>query len=256
MTSRMTPALNALKALGMALFPPTCAACGVDVDDEQVVCGACDASVVWAEPPWFVPHDVDDANPPPRLLAPLLYGGSVKDLLHTAKFSDDETAARALVRLLVGSSDVVPDDTQAQWRRHLQDAGVEAVTFVPTPTRRRVRRGFCLPALLADAVGGALGLPVVDLLLSTRTDAPLSKASSAEQRREQVQGRYRLRPAQMPQHVLLVDDIVTTGATWTAAAAALLDHGFDVTGFALAQTERELPMKASASTSTTTAGAS
>jgi predicted amidophosphoribosyltransferase len=162
--------------------------------------------------------------------ASFAFGGGLRDAVVAAKYLPDERRARCLARF---------------WADHLRDAPLpiaaetyQAITFVPAHWRRRLWRGFDFSPLLAQALGDVLALPVVDALRCSRHEAPLSAAQSRQERQERAGGRYalRLRAEQLPGRVLLVDDVVTTGATLSAARAPLVAAGVEVTAVALART--------------------
>jgi ComF family protein len=97
---------------------------------------------------------------------------------------------------------------------------------VPLHWRRRLQRGFNQSALLAGAVARRYGIPVRSALRRTRatpTQAGLTHAG----RRSNVAGAFRVaRPETVAgRRVLLVDDVMTTGATASACAAALKRAG-------------------------------
>jgi predicted amidophosphoribosyltransferase len=93
---------------------------------------------------------------------------------------------------------------------------------VPTPPARRRRRGFCHALLLAQALAARTGLPLLELL--ERTDDGRRQVGRARSQRVRRPPRFiALRPALGP--VVLVDDVVTTGATLGACAHALRQAG-------------------------------
>lgn len=109
--------------------------------------------------------------------------------------------------------------------------GVEAVVAVPLHPSRRRARGFDQGALIASTVGGALGVPVrADLVRRVRRTRAQASLGRAERARN-VEGAFgpaptrRAVPGSVPGRVLLVDDVVTTGATLEAAARALIGAG-------------------------------
>ena len=100
----------------------------------------------------------------------------------------------------------------------------EAVCWTPVPTRRRVTRGFDQAELLARPVAGALGVP---LWAGLRRVRPLEQAGRPRSERATgARGAFAVAPrGSAPETVLLVDDVVTTGATARACAEELLCSG-------------------------------
>lgn len=107
--------------------------------------------------------------------------------------------------------------------------GLDVVTWVPTTTARRRARGFDQGRLLATALAGPLGLPCRPLL--RRLAGPPQTGATRAARL--VGPRLALRRAPPP-GVLLVDDVVTTGATLAAAGRALRAGGAEHLGAAVA----------------------
>ena len=110
--------------------------------------------------------------------------------------------------------------------------GADACCLVPVPlsAARRRERGFNQAELLARSLGASTGHPVVGLL--TRTGSSRTQATaSREQRRGNVTSAFRLADARWIEGpAVLVDDVVTTGATAGACAAALIDAGVPCAG--------------------------
>lgn len=116
---------------------------------------------------------------------------------------------------------------------------------VPVPPRVRKPRGGDLPELLAQRLGAVLGLPVLRPLALTRRVLP-QKSLDYQARLQNVRDAYACRPGTelSGQRLLLVDDIVTTGATISACAMGLLAAGaVSVDGVCVAAAE-ELPRQA------------
>ena len=99
------------------------------------------------------------------------------------------------------------------------------ITWVPVSFRRRLRRGYDQSRLLAVAVGRELGLPVVCLLRKARHTPAQSSLGDAAQRRANALGAYVPRTQILGKRILLLDDIITTGATLSEAAGVLKKAG-------------------------------
>lgn len=137
-----------------------------------------------------------------RTVAVFRYAGVVADAVVAAKVLGAWSAWPALGRELAAVTGALD---------------VDAITWVPVPRRTRRRRGFDHARLLAGAVGAATGVPVVGLLAATpRVDQ--ASRTLAERRRVAPDAFRSTRPG--PRRLLLVDDVVTTGATAEVAARA------------------------------------
>jgi predicted amidophosphoribosyltransferase len=153
---------------------------------------------------------------------PFAYAGPGRELVARLKYRNARTSVRWLAAAMAG----VVDPT-----------GLAAVTWVPTTTRRRRDRGFDQAELLARAVARRLGLPCRGLLRrqagSPQTGRPLAARRA---------GPTLTAARPVPATILLVDDVVTSGATLTAAALALRAAGATrVVGLAAASTPLKLP---------------
>ena len=105
--------------------------------------------------------------------------------------------------------------------------GFDMLTWVPVSRLRKLRRGYDQVELLAKAVGRELGLSPVPTLKKIRNNRPQARLKDPAARRANVLGAYRLLEgaAVKGQRVLLLDDILTTGATAGECARVLLSAG-------------------------------
>ena len=152
--------------------------------------------------------------------------GTYDGLLRTSVLAYKERGARALARPLGGQL--------ARAVRAATQHGPGPWILVPTPAHRRGRRGFAaLPSLLASC---AFDVPVVDLLRIVRP-YPALKAVAGPVRAHHVHGAMRADPrrAVALSHcsVVLVDDVLTTGATLRECRRALGDVGVQASSIAV-----------------------
>lgn len=105
--------------------------------------------------------------------------------------------------------------------------GVHCVVPVPLSCRRRRSRGYNQSLLLAQGVSRVTGLPVEDGALVRTKNNPTQTSRARSERMLNVQGIFKTvrQEAVNGRHVLLVDDVITTGATVTACADALQAAG-------------------------------
>jgi ComF family protein len=100
----------------------------------------------------------------------------------------------------------------------------DAVVPVPSTARRNRDRGYDPGRLLAEEVARRLRVPFRPVLSRVREAAPQSSVPAAERRRN-VEGAFRAAPSTRGRRLLLVDDVLTTGATAFEAAGTLLAAG-------------------------------
>lgn len=225
----MKQAAKTLWQRSVALFlPPTCVVCESVLPAHSPLgfCPSC-----WGQLPRFdrttapeldlilTDADFDD------VYTPLFYKDAVQALVQQLKYHDRPQLAAPLARLMVGVLPPCDENT--------------LLIPVPLHTRRLMKRRFNQSIFLARAVQrlSQLGCDVHALrrVKATRTQVGLT----AKQRRSQLQDAFVCtRP--MPEHVVLVDDVFTTGSTASACARVLKEAGAKrVTVLTAAYTPRE-----------------
>jgi ComF family protein len=202
------------RLLDLAL-PATCAGCGREGD---ALCPACLPAVrVRVALPAGTPMGLPDGPPDPLLqlewCAP--FSGTVRRALHALKYAGERRLARPLGEAVA-----------ARWAR----AGAGGALLVPVPVHagRRRERGYDQAELIAAAAASALGIPMLPVVERSRATAPQFRLDR-RQRAGNVADAFAVRPGGAPpvagRLVVLVDDVVTTGATLGAVATALLAAG-------------------------------
>ena len=203
--------MRALNWLLDLLYPPRCAFCRrLLTGQERGVCRFCRPKLP------FVPADaqVQHFRNVDKCLSPLYYHGSVKDSLHRYKFGGATAYADIYSEFIVKCIDE-------------NQISCDSITWVPLSRRRLRKRGYDQAELLAKLIAKHLGQRPVRLLKKLRDTPPQSQTGSPEKRRANIAGAYAcLRPALVRgKRILLVDDIVTTGATLSEAAKVLKNAG-------------------------------
>jgi len=107
------------------------------------------------------------------------------------------------------------------------EEGFDVLTWIPVSRLRKLRRGYDQVELIAQAAGRELGLTPVPTLKKIRHNRPQSRISDEAMRRANVLGAYRVTDPEKisGKRVLLLDDILTTGATMSEAARMLKTAG-------------------------------
>lgn len=200
------PVLDALLDL---LFPPRCPFCGELLETGGPLCPNCRRDLPWlAGPAGERPVEMTAG-----CVSPLAYQGRVRQAVHDFKFHGKSPRGRAFGTLVAQCV-----------RDHRLRA--ELVSWPPLSRERLRQRGYDQAQLLAREVGRQLGLPVLRTL--TKEDRPAqSGLTEAAARRANLLGAYAaVEPDRFRgRAVLLVDDVVTTGATLSACARVLRDAG-------------------------------
>jgi len=148
-------------------------------------------------------------------------------LVAVARYRDDARLRRA-VRLLkytraTGLAPLLGDCLEsASW--WLPDVECPTLTPVPLHWRRAFDRGFNQSFLLCEHVAGKRGWTVERLLRRTHDTGAQARRIHRERRRA-VRGAFEVIVDRPPEHVVLVDDVVTSGATVDACACALKRAG-------------------------------
>ena len=211
------------------VMPQRCVFCTLDIPpSDGSICRDCFADLPWQRascarcarplprPPAEGVHCATCQRKPPtfkRTVAPLEYAFPVDAAIKAFKFHRRLFYAPAFAQILGPSLDSLPSD-------------IDAVLPVPLHWFRRMRRGFNQSRELAKPVARALGVPVLGSI-RREIATPYQSGSTRAERRRNLKRAFAVRGLVDARHVLIVDDVITTGETCEQLAKVLLAAGVE-----------------------------
>jgi len=206
-----------MRALADLIFPASCLSCRRE--GARFLCEMCIASFPWIAEMCArcgrpvsrsVERCADCREPEPAFSvarAPAVYRGVARDVLMSFKLGGERRAARQMAEMM---------------SRRAERMRGDALTFVPSSRTSMAERGFNTAQELARGLSRVAGVPCVRLLRKTRETADQASLDRRG-RRANLRGAFVSAPS--PRRVILVDDVMTTGATADSCARALRAAG-------------------------------
>jgi len=190
---------------------PICARCGKPGSEASDVCSHC---VTW-------PVTIGAVR------AAFEFGGPLRDAIHRYKYQSEYARAPSLSELLGEAIERSEFDTNTSWN---------LIAYVPLHVRRRRQRGFDQSRLLAQGFADRFGLPCTSDLFRS-VDTPTQVGRGAAERQLNVRNAFDWQGERLDGvRILIVDDVITTGATMIAASMPLIRAGAErVDGLAVAR---------------------
>lgn len=201
------------EALLDLFFPLKCPFCHRLLEEDEKTDGLCSLCRK------VLPHTHEEGKQSfdgvEECVSPLWYREEVRESIHNYKFSDRAVYARGYAHLM---ADCVREYMEGSW---------DVITWVPLSKKRLRERGYDQAKLLAEELGKELNAAVLPLLCKEFHTKAQSSLKEASVRRANVVGAYAVVNTELLQgkRILLVDDVVTTGATLTECAVTLLAAG-------------------------------
>ena len=221
------------------IYPPHCPGCGGHLDPVagEALCPTCRRDLPLPGEPLCAGCGIAAVAPAARFCpscrgrfamdavvfaAP--YAGTAKELVHRFKYKADFAAGHFLAHALADRVDAA------------LPGGVDLLVPVPLHRRRLADRGFNQAALLAREIARRLGLPVAVAALRRGTHTRTLAGLHPEERSRELREAFAVRRAGQVagRRVLLVDDVLTTGATAEGCCRVLKDAGAVWVGVAVA----------------------
>lgn len=216
--------MKILDLIAHLLYPWKCVFCESVLKDTDI-CRECEEKL---------PYTVGDSAMQKfpfidKCVSPLYYKDKVRASVHRYKFGGCSAYSRCYAALM---SDCVENNLDCR--------SIDVISWIPLSKKRLRQRGYDQARLLAEEIAAKTGLPCRQLLQKVKNNSAQSLTRDAKQRRKNVAGVYALDDGADVSglRILLVDDVVTTGATMSEAARILRKAGAkSVFGVTLARHE-------------------
>lgn len=218
-----TTLISAVRTATNLLFPPRCVHCGAD---GSLFCDTCEAVSTRLRPvetcrTCALPSptstcEICFAEPPAlnRAVAVFTYQPEIRDAITALKYKDIRTIASRLGTLM---AEALPDPSRTQ---------IDALLPVPVSRSRMRSRGYNQSELLARGIAAIKNIEIrSDLLVRNVDRGPQARAGSIEERAENVTDAFSVNGNVDGLRIMLIDDVMTTGATLNSCAKALKYSG-------------------------------
>jgi len=217
------------RSVEQAVLPNACVFCGVQRGTRQApICAGCHADLPWIDNACArcanpvatpLPDGVDCAacqmTPPPftAAIAPLEYAFPIDAAIKALKFKRKLFYTPAFAHILGSAMRQLPAD-------------IDGLLPVPLHWRRQAMRGFNQAAELSRPLHKITGLRLIKNVRRRRA-TPYQSGLTAAHRQRNLEAAFSVHGALMSRHVLIVDDVITTGETCRQLAKVLFDAGVE-----------------------------
>lgn len=217
--------MNLFNIIVSAFFPNRCASCGDIIDEQEFLCEYCLVKLEFNDFSKIcircgLPKKQCECNKRVfhynACVAPFENKGIAKEIMYRYKFLK-----------IYKNCDYLSKQMALCVKNIYRDIRFDGIVFVPTTTKKFLKRGFNQSNDLAKGISKILNLPIFDQLLFCNEKHTTQHKLSLKQRFENVKGMYGFNYKINGKIILLVDDIRTTGATLDECAKQLLLSGAD-----------------------------
>jgi len=228
-----------LRDLADVLFPPRCQSCRTVAEKltNELFCAVCEEKIRYIRPPLCPAcgapfpdsagsdHLCGDCLTPPKPFAVArsvaAFDGILLEAIHAFKYHNKTGMGSGLGKMMTGDSYTGTD---------LQ--GYTMIMPVPLHIRRLRERGFNQSLLLAKVLSARYAIPLDFVTLKRERDTPPQTTMGRKERQANIKGAFGVADKERvrKQHVLLIDDVYTTGSTLAECTRVLLNSGASQVG--------------------------
>ncbi|HLV41298.1 MAG TPA: phosphoribosyltransferase family protein [Brumimicrobium sp.] len=208
------------------IFPHFCVICKKELNDQsEHFCFICEQDLHYTFFEKYTEKSVADEVFWGRLkienVYALLYyenGNSTKEILHNIKYKEGKELGRFMGEMMGKKLKLSP-----------KFSSIDALLPIPVHSKKEFSRGYNQSLLIAQGLSEVLGIPVVDALYRKTHDESQTRKNKDE-RYQNVKGKFGLKKKGLEgyHHVMIVDDVLTTGATLEFATRAVYEEGNEV----------------------------
>jgi ComF family protein len=210
---------QALSSFTHLFFPHVCVGCGNDIAGGQIICMQCESQLPFTN---FCDKPLNTVEKrfwgrlSLKAAASTFYftkGSQLQNMLHALKYKGNKEIGYYLGRQMA-----------LQIRDSHRFKDIDALIPLPLFAAREKQRGYNQATILCEAIGEELKIPVMGHTIKRLSATETQTHKSREERWENMEGKFFLEHGDLLKHknILLVDDVITTGATLEACGIELL----------------------------------
>lgn len=204
------------------LFPKYCVACDSHLAaSENIICFSCKHNLPYTKMEQLESNEMDIrmiTKLPLEKAAALLFfveKGLVREMLHRLKYQN-----RPEVGILMGEL-LAKQFQKADWFKN-----IDAIVPIPLHPKRQVKRGYNQSEIIAQGIANITDLPILNKAVKRTKNTSSQTDKSRSQRLDNVKDAFMVHQAKSlnNKHILLLDDVFTTGATLSTCGKTMLEQ--------------------------------
>ena len=191
-----------------------CRACAADLPVNKQSCKVCALPMETGSGDYICSDCLQKPPPFHKIFSPFVYAQPLEWMIRQLKFNHQLYIARLLAELM--------------WQHKKYPESAECIIPVPLHPRRLKRRGFNQSMEIARELSRLSSVPVDNACCQRLVDTPSQTGKTASLRRRNIRGAFRYNGGHKKyRHVIVLDDVITTGSTVEALAEILVQQGVE-----------------------------